>query len=229
MIKIELLEKAGIMPAIRGMRNAFNSWDKSDSDPIYISDEETLNMSLFDYQLGDADKKLAMSLNKSGSSHSKYRRMIMVWIDITAPLYWWKEFDTYRAGVEKNSCSTMHTIANKEFTIDDFSHEHLLKVPEIDTITDFPPLVSLHYIMSVLNEYRQKYLETKDKKYWWQLIQLLPSSYNQKRTVMISYETLAAIYHDRKGHKLDEWGEFRKWIENLEYSDLITEVEDEEV
>lgn len=235
MIKIETIQTAGVMPAIHGMRNAFNSWNKSDSAPIYIADEVTDNMALFDYFLGDEDKKLAMSLNKAGSSHSKYRRMMIVWADITAPLYWWKEFDTYRTGVEKNSCSTMHTIANKEFNISDFSTEHLMSID--DTIEDSsqrtrpivlqPPTISLLHLIQVLNENRENYLETRDKKYWWQMIQLLPSSYNQTRTVMMSYEALASMYRDRKGHKLDEWEEFRKWIEKLEYSDLITGGEEE--
>ena len=150
-------------------------------------------------------------LRNAGTDHRKYLRMITVYADITAPLYWWKEYDTYKVGTVANSCSTMHKIADKKFTMDDFSHEHLSDY-EIDT---------LEYIVHRLNENRISYLKAKDKNYWWQMIQLLPSSYNQKRTVMLNYEVLANMYKSRKAHKLDEWLDFCKWVETLPYSELI--------
>lgn len=221
MIKIEKVRISGIEEAIRGMRNPKNSWDKSDSEPIYICDEETGNRALFDYMLGDNDKKLMLTLNKAGTSHSKYRRMLVVWCDITAPLYWWKEFDTYKVGTVADSCSTMHKLASRDLTLSDFSCEHLISHDPIES-RSFSSKMLLKITVDVINQYRQKFVETGDKEYWWQMIQLLPSSYNQKRTVMMSYEVLASIYEQRKGHKLDEWHDFRKWVENLEYSDLIT-------
>lgn len=231
MIKIEKTMVTGWEPAIRGMRNPMNSWDKSDS--VFSFDGHVI--------LGENDKKLMRQLIWGGSDHAKFRRMIAVYCDITAPLYWWKEFDTYKVGTVANSCSTMHKIAAKEFTLEDFSCEHLSyydpeksmddqddayvvlghiqeEDEEIRTwYTDF--LVDVIYF---LNEARKKYIETKDKKYWWQMIQLLPSSYNQKRTVMINYEVLANIHNARKNHKLDEWHDFCDWIEKLPESWIIT-------
>ena len=209
MIKIENVEVMGWEHAIRGMRNPMNSWDKGDSSflAIYCS-----GITEPELELGENDHKLAMKLIKAGSDHRKFMRMITVYLDITAPLYWWKEFDTYKVGTVANSCSTMHKIAAKRFDQDDFSHEHLTN--------------SGNYILNctidMLNDYRTRYLETKDKKYWWQMIQLLPSSYNQKRTVMLNYEVLANIHKSRRNHKLDEWHDFCDWIRELPYSELIT-------
>lgn len=217
MIKIESTETYGWEAAIRGMRNPLNSWDKSDSyfGPDYLEDENTYVKSF----IGSNDFDLMKRLRNAGTDHRKYMRMITVSCDITAPLYWWKEFDTYKVGTVANSCSTMHKIQAKEFTIDDFSHEHIL----CETFTGLVnPTTLLNGIVDVLNQNRKLYLETKDKKYWWQMIQLLPSSYNQKRTVMLNYEVLANIYKSRKNHKLDEWHVFCDWIEGLPYSKLIT-------
>lgn len=300
MIKIENVETYGWEAAIRGMRNPMNSWDKSDSGwtsdylegyiKIATDDEDW-----YEYRIGPNDQKLMKTLAKAGSTHAKYRRMIMVSLDITAPLYWWKEFDTYKVGTVANSCSTMHKIAAKEFELDDFSHEHLFASPDYDEIPDFENdediiqykklidealklmregkeyiwperiesaeerEVQWHYnngayfaevecdihgdmdewvetkyaldvltkTIEALNYYRKKFLETKDKRYWWQMIQLLPSSYNQKRTVMLNYEILSHMYHDRKDHKLDEWRDFCKWIETLPFSEIITGEEEE--
>lgn len=206
---------------ILGARNAMNSWEKSDS----IFDIKSIDC----FELGPNDLSLMMKLRNAGTDHRKFMRMITVYVDITAPLYWWKEFDTYRAGVkrldepnpfdiEMNSCSTMHTIHKKEFTLDDFSCEHILD----ETFTaEVIPKVILEATIKCLNENRAHYLSTKDKKYWWQMIQLLPTSYNQKRTVMLNYEVLANIYKSRKDHKLDEWREFCCWIEELPYAELI--------
>lgn len=196
---------------IEGMRNPMNSWDKSDSHKTHIEDPETLECADFEFFLGDADHQLMTNLAKGGAVHAKYRRMIPVFLTINAPLYWWKEFDTYKVGTVANSCSTMHKIHAKEFTLDDFSHEHL----------DRPSLNLLYDIVSELNANRSMFLETKDKNYWWQMIQLLPTSYNQKRTVLLNYEVLVNIYHSRKNHKLDEWHTFCDWIRNLPHSDLI--------
>lgn len=221
MIKIENIKIAGIEDAIRGMRNPMNSWKSSDSVPIYISDEASGNEAFFDYLLGDADKSLAMGLNAGGACHSKYRRMIAVWVDITAPLYWWKEFDTYKVGTVANSCSTMHKLTSRDLTLDDFSCEHLISNDPVEG-RSFSSKSLLDITIGVINQYRKKYQETRNKTFWWQMIQLLPSSYNQKRTVMLNYEVLAKIYSERENHKLDEWKDFRKWIESLEYSELIT-------
>lgn len=211
MIKFEELEVVGLDHAIRGMRNPKNSWDKSDSD-IY-------NKKF----IGTKDLNLMMQLAKGGPVHAKYRRMISVYVDITAPLYWWKEFDTYKVGTVANSCSTMHKLDSKEFTIDDFSHEHLLDHGDEGVfLGDWVPLYVLEHLIVVLNKQRDKFLVTKDKKYWWQMIQLLPTSYNQKRTVMLNYEVLTNIWESRKGHKLDEWHEFCEMIEDLPYSSIIT-------
>lgn len=217
MIKIENTETYGWEAAIRGMRNPMNSWDKIDSyfGPEYLEDENIYVKSF----IGSNDYDLMARLRNAGTDHRKYMRMITVSCDITAPLYWWKEFDTYKIGTVANSCSTMHKIQAKEFTIDDFSHEHIL----CETFTGLVnPLALLNGIVDALNQNRKLYLETKDKKYWWQMIQLLPSSYNQKRTVMLNYEVLANIYKSRKNHKLDEWHVFCDWIETLPYSKLIT-------
>lgn len=191
---------------IMGMRNPLNSWEKSDSQ-----------FWLAHMRLGEKDKDLMIRLANGGSVHAKYRRMIAVYADITAPLYWWKEADTYRAGVEKNSCSTMHKIAAKEFTLEDFSYENLFNEPE----NRYFGRNAFSSLIDELNKARNLYLNTKDKKYWYQMIQLLPSSYNQKRTVMMNYEVLTNIYHSRKDHKLDEWHVFCDWIKTLPYSVLI--------
>ena len=221
MIKFEKTRISGIEDAIRGMRNPMNSWKSSDSVPIYISDEASGNEAFFDYLLGDADKSLAMGLNAGGACHSKYRRMIVVWVDITAPLYWWKEFDTYKVGTVANSCSTMHKLASRDLTLDDFSCEHLISNDPVEG-RSFSSKSLLDITIGVINQYRKKYQETRNKTFWWQMIQLLPSSYNQKRTVMLNYEVLAKIYVERENHKLDEWNLFREWIKTLEYSELIT-------
>lgn len=191
---------------IMGMRNPLNSWNRSDSQfwPEHM-------------QLGDKDRDLMKRLADGGPVHAKYRRMIAVYADITAPLYWWKEADTYRAGVEKNSCSTMHKIAAKKFTLEDFSYENLFNEPE----NGYFGRNAFSSLIDELNKARNLYLSTKDKKYWYQMIQILPSSYNQKRTVMMNYEVLCNIYHSRKGHKLEEWNQFCSWIETLPYSELI--------
>lgn len=172
-----------------------------------------------------------MKLRNAGTDHRKFMRMITVYMDITAPLYWWKEFDTYKVGTVANSCSTMHKLAAKEFTLEDFSHEHLITrekplVESADAVEPPNAIWLIHRIIQTLNQYRNLYLQTKDKKYWWQMIQLLPSSYNQKRTVMLNYEVLANIYKARHDHKLDEWRELCNWIESLPYSELITGVLD---
>nr|DAT41910.1 MAG TPA: hypothetical protein [Caudoviricetes sp.] len=255
MITITNVETYGWEAAIRGMRNPMNSWDKSDSyfGDSYLEDENTYVKS----NIGPNDLDLMKRLVKAGTDHRKFMRMITVSCDITAPLYWWKEFKTYRSGrkfgddepaimdiidegyleydIEMNSCSTMHKIHSKEFEIDDFSHEHLddsvTQGFSIRDVTgeyagiDMSSVDFLQLICNVLNLYRCRYLETKDKKNWWQIIQLLPSSYNQKRTVMLNYEVLANMYKSRKGHKLDEWNEFCDWIEKLPYSELITREE----
>ena len=205
---------------ILGARNAMNSWDRSDSEIKY----ENIRDSEGYIEIGPNDHELMMKLAKGGSVHAKYRRMITVYVDITAPLYWWKEFDTYKVGTVANSCSTMHKIHAKEFELDDFSCEHLrtYKGDFLDASRNpFSALNMLEDIITVLNRYRDCFIETKDKQYWWQMIQLLPSSYNQKRTVMLNYEVLTNIYEWRKNHKLDEWVEFCKWIETLPYSEII--------
>jgi hypothetical protein len=248
MIKLENVEVMGWEHAIRGMRNPKNSWEKSDTAWVSMEEvDDTGNSYLeLDYEwdvakiIGPNDHQLMMSLAKGGSVHAKYRRMITVYLDITAPLYWWKEFDTYKVGTVANSCSTMHKIHAKGFTLDDFSCEHLLSDPrgdksdvpliEVPNIGDvaYDPVTIMDLTINMLNASRLYYLETKDKKYWWQMIQLLPTSYNQKRTVMLNYEVLAGMYESRKNHKLDEWREFCKWIESLPYSEIITGKEDSE-
>ena len=248
-MKIEKTEVVGFEAAIRGMRNPKNSWEKSDSEfitsdgdhhdicghsgPWFGSDgwEEVL--------IGENDLNLMTTLRNAGTDHRKFMRMITVYLEITAPLYWWKEFDTYKVGTVANSCSTMHKIADKEFTLDDFSHEHLFKEDDVGGMyysataeEEFTSTDVLKVIIEALNVYRKTYMAVKadtvsdydhmSKEYWWQMIQLLPSSYNQKRTVMLNYEVLANIYKSRKDHKLDEWHTFCDWIESLPYSELIT-------
>lgn len=226
MLKIENVEITGWEHSIRGMRNPKNSWERSDSlfckrgDCISCEMSADCGATQLDYDIGENDLDLATRLSNAGPVHRKFMRMITVYLDITAPLYWWKEFDTYKVGTVANSCSTMHKIHAKEFTLDDFSHEHLLGYDELNW-GDTAPLATLYCVINALNVYRQKYLETKDKKYWWQMIQLLPSSYNQKRTVMLNYEVLANIYEWRRDHKLDEWHTLCDWIESLPYSELI--------
>ena len=225
MIRFEHTEVSGWEAAIRGMRNPMNSWEKSDSgwcnDWAYSVDSPVkAHISVDsdregDYELaiGSNDQRLMITLRDAGSDHRKFMRMINVTADITAPLYWWKEYDTYKIGTVANSCSTMHKIHSKELTIDDFSHEHLVGEAE----------KALKFIIGEINFARQALLETNDKEYWWEMIQLLPSSYNQKRTVQLNYEVLRNIYHSRKNHKLDEWRVgFMDWIKALPYSELIT-------
>lgn len=210
MIKLERYEVMNFENAMRGARNPLNSWSRMDS--------KTEN-GVFTFGPNDLD--LAKRLCKAGSDHRKFIRQIFVTVDITAPIYWWKEYDTYKVGTVANSCSTMHKIHEKEFTLKDFSYEHLLGPDDLNW-GDTVPLVTLECVISALNVYRQKYLETQDKTYWWQIIQLLPSSYNQRRTVMLNYEVLANMYKSRKNHKLDEWHTFCDWIKELPYSEIIT-------
>lgn len=230
MIKIENVETCGWEAAIRGMRNPKNSWKKSDSEWYPIGIPTTNPAAINDkylsqkYCLGDNDLGLMTRLRNAGTDHRKFMRMIAVYLDITAPLYWWKEFDTYKVGTVTDSCSTMHKIHAKEFELDDFSHEHIINsvsmgAQEIEV--RISPMQALLTTIECLNFYRELYLESKDKKHWWQMIQLLPSSYNQRRTIMLNYEVLANIYKSRRNHKLDEWRELCAWIETLPYSELI--------
>lgn len=222
MIKIENVDVSGWEAAIRGMRNPLNSWEKSDSRWEPQFDTETGPCHGF-FVIGPNDLNLMARLRNAGTDHRKFMRMITVYVDITAPLYWWKEFDTYKIGTVANSCSTMHKIAAKEFTLEDFSHEHLFTEENLRYEAEPDSLKLLNTIINALNAYRLAYLEEGDKSIWWQMIQLLPSSYNQKRTVMLNYEVLANIYKSRKNHKLDEWSVgFMDWIESLPYSELIT-------
>lgn len=225
MIKIENTEIVGWEAAIRGMRNPMNSWEKSDSkwysigiptsNPAAINDKYLSQK----YCIGDNDYDLMKRLRNAGTDHRKFMRMITVYVDITAPLYWWKEFDTYKVGTVANSCSTMHKIHAKEFTLEDFSCEHLFDTPESEFNDSMDVLKE---VVDILNLYRGHFVKNPHRKdYWWQLIQLLPSSYNQRRTVMLNYEVLANIYKSRRNHKLDEWHVFCEWIENLPYSELI--------
>jgi hypothetical protein len=224
MIKLKTLDIQGFDPAIHGMRNPKNSWDKSDSFPAVdcgkcgrieregCCTKEGRDCTGFEcFEIGQNDMKLAKTLASAGSVHAKYRRMLIVWVDITAPLYWWKEFDTYKVGTVANSCSTMHKIHEKEFTIENFSYDHLNE----------KSLYMLNDTIKYLNAVREAFLDTKDKDYWWQMIQLLPSSYNQTRTVMLNYEVLANICEYRRGHKLDEWRDFIEWARGLPYSELF--------
>ena len=254
MIKFQNAEVMGWEAAIRGMRNPMNSWEKSDS--VFV-DEEGDYYNIIGNQwpcyegrgemaIGPNDLDLMKRLRNAGTDHRKFMRMITVYVDITAPLYWWKEFDTYKVSTVANSCSTMHKIADREFTLEDFSTEHFITADNDDPMdayfvgnTRWGSDDVMNITLKVLNGYRNRYLKTKDKKYWWQMIQLLPSSYNQKRTVMMNYEVLANIYKSRKNHKLDEWAEHSKeeiikdalngsfgfcdWIKTLPYSELITQ------
>ena len=203
MIKVENIGVWGFEHAIRGMRNPMNSWDKSDS---------RFWNNIAEYEIGKNDLDLMKRLYKAGTEHRKYLRQIMVSLDITAPLYWWKEFDTYKVGTTANSCSTMHKIAAKEFELDDFSHEHLSV-----------ELNCLEVTIIGLNSARKRYLNTKDKNHWWEMIQLLPSSYNQKRTITMNYENVVSMIHQRTGHKLDEWNDFVEILKNLPYVKEITD------
>lgn len=228
MIKFEHTEVVGWEHAIRGMRNPMNSWEKSDSFNSTAA-WDSYRFGEGDPEIGPNDLDLMMQLRNAGTDHRKFMRMITVYVDITAPLYWWKEFDTYKVGTVANSCSTMHKIAAKEFTLEDFSIEHLMEWEDYESeAKELKPTRLCNfkfYLMdtiSALNNARDLYLQTNDKKYWWQMIQLLPSSYNQKRTVMMNYEVLANIYKSRRNHKLDEWRELCDWIESLPYSELIT-------
>lgn len=232
MLKIEDIDVMGMRKAIKGMRNAMNSWDKSDSYfqrqcSFYAGCEETEECN----HIGEKDMELAKRLIKSGSSDRKFMRMIHVQVDVTAPLYWWKEYDTYKVGTVANSCSTMHTLHKRDLTIDDFSHEHLSER-------------SMNFVQNLIEEInRNRSLYVKgfkgvpgdndcdvkpyDKAYWWQIIQLLPSSFNQMRTIDLDYETLYSIYHQRRNHKLDEWREFCKWIETLPYMKEFLELDEQ--
>lgn len=249
MLKIENTEVTGWEAAIRGMRNPMNSWEKSDS--IFVEDGEyhdicgnygPYNSKVTDtetfFEMGEKDFDLMTRLRNSGTDHRKFMRMITVYLDITAPLYWWKEFDTYKVGTVANSCSTMHKIAAKEFDVNDFSHEHIEELDGDEYNMSYDWLLRT---VDILNYYREEYniaseklkrtdlteaerkhVLAQQKLYWWQMIQLLPSSYNQRRTVMLNYEVLANIYKSRRNHKLDEWHTFCDWIEELPYSELIT-------
>ena len=253
MLKIENTEVMGWEHAIRGMRNPMNSWEKSDrfipcdvkTECHKCTDNQRCEKYFSVYGegiafrhnqfLGPNDLELMTTLRNAGTDHRKFMRMITVYLDITAPLYWWKEFDTYKVGTVANSCSTMHKITDKEFTLEDFSHEMLMDNVCADIFQVKSPLDILYSTIDMLNLCRKKYLEVKAKPfkdednkklllkaYWWQMIQLLPSSYNQRRTVMLNYEVLANIYKSRRNHKLDEWHTFCDWIESLPYSALIT-------
>lgn len=247
MIKLENFEVVGWEHAIRGMRNPMNSWEKTDSfecvspvpafavcdDCPMHQGEEPHDFCVRDrigasHIIGPNDHSLMMKLRNAGTDHRKFMRQIVVYVDITAPLYWWKEFDTYKVGTVANSCSTMHKIHAKEFTLDDFSYEDLIETvvvkDNLPLCGQFAtnPLNVLIGVIDSLNVCRQVFIETKDKIYWKQMIQLLPTSYNQKRTVMLNYEVLANIYKSRKNHKLDEWRVLCDWAEGLPYSELIT-------
>lgn len=234
MLKIENVEVVGWEAAIRGMRNPKNSWVKSDSHWDYVNQgPEYLTVAHFDdsdFNIGPNDKKLMSTLRNAGTDHRKFMRMITVYLDITAPLYWWKEFDTYKVGTVANSCSTMHKIAAKEFTLEDFSCEHLCD-DELELLKEIITRLNMNRIVFIAKDDKRvdRYSVMTDecyakykKKLWWQMIQLLPSSYNQKRTIMLNYEVLANIYKSRRHHKLDEWHTLCDWIESLPYSELIT-------
>ena len=213
MLKLENTEVFSWEAAIRGMRNPMNSWNKSDSYWTANSKRPFTER----FAIGENDLKLMKSLSKAGNDHAKFLRMINVTVDITAPLYWWKEFDTYKVGTVANSCSTMHKIHAKEFTLDDFSCEHLDDAFERDGLLVAGYKRYLEYVIDGLNDAREMYLETKDKYYWWQMIQLLPSSYNQKRTVQLNYQVLKSMYFARRNHKLDCWRTFCDWMLTLPY------------
>lgn len=225
MIEFEHSEVWGWEHAIRGMRNPLNSWDKSDSRFNYnieattAGDEEPQYIHI-DAMIGYNDLDLMRRLIRAGSSHRKFLRQIFVSVDITAPRYWWAEFGTYKVGTTANSCSTMHKITAKEFELDDFSHEHLITDEPIPTRI-YSPMQMMEANVKNLNHLRSLYLETQDKKYWWQLIQLLPQSYNQRRTVTLTYENLLNMVSQRRGHKLDEWHDFCDWVFTLPYSEEL--------
>ena len=229
MIKIENVEVTGWEHAIRGMRSPMNSWEKSDSE-FEVLGKEPDNAIIVDWPgdavswVGPNDQKLMMTLRNAGTDHRKFMRMIVVYLDIVAPIYWWKQADQYKIGTVTNSCSTMHKIHAKEFTLEDFSCEHLYDgwTTEGDGKAVPNSMDILRSTINILNQYREIYLATKEKRYWWQMIQLLPSSYNQRRTVMLNYEVLRNMYHARINHKLDCWHIFCDWIETLPYSELIT-------
>lgn len=229
MIKIENVDTYGWEAAIRGMRNPKNSWDKSDTILTLQGNSEKKRFEIA-VEIGDNDLKLMKNLANAGSDHGKFLRMITVTADVLAPLYWWKEFDTYKVGTVANSCSTMHKIHDKKFTLNDFSCEHLDDVYEADdkNVVYYngeyanSPFEVLEFTVDALNKYRNSYLETKEKRYWWMMIQLLPSSYNQRRTVQLNYAVLKNIYHSRRHHKLDEWRTFCDFIRTLPYSEIIT-------
>lgn len=220
MLKAENTQVYGWGAAIRGMRNAKNSWDKSDSYWTYVENPETLNTAPFEFFVGENDLELMKKLAKAGSDHRKFMRMIVVYVDVTAPLYWWKEACTYRIGTVMNSCSTMHKLHERPLTLDDFSHEHLWGNKKCRDVDD--PVGIMNMVIDMVNDLRDGFLDTDSKDFWNQMIQLLPSSYNQRRTWMLNYEVLRNIYHARKNHKLDEWHTFCDWIETLPYSELIT-------
>lgn len=233
MITFEHAEVVGWEAAIRGMRNPMNSWERSDSQLCKSSDgfedcrvgvhggcprrdEDYFKEDIF--CIGKNDFELMQRLARAGTDHRKFMRMIVVYVDVTAPLYWWKEFDTYKVGTVANSESTMHTISKRDLTLDDFSHDHIYD----DMTTEPSSLKALTFVIDTINQYRRLYKVSGAKGDWWQIIQLLPSSFNQKRTVQLNYEVLSNIYHARKNHKLTEWREFCHWIESLPYSELIT-------
>lgn len=240
MIRIENTGVYGFEAAIRGMRNPMNSWNQSDSHvcacadgyldcPMVLNDDEPAkecDPDKYNFCVGEKDFCLMKKLAAAGPDHGKFLRMIIVTLDIVAPLYWWKEFDTYKVGTVANSCSTMHKIHAKEFDVNDFSHEHVEELTGDDYNMSYDFLLRT---VDILNYYRKKFLETNVKTYWWQFIQLLPSSYNQRRTVQLNYAVLQNIYHARKGHKLDEWHTFCDWIKELPYSELITNNGNEEL
>ena len=229
MLNITNIAVMNLENAMRGARNPMNSWGKSDSKYLCVHGypeacfgNSCAGCSEYQYILGENDLDLAKRLVNSGTDHRKFIRQIIVSMDITAPLYWWKEFDTYKVGTVANSCSTMHKIHAKEFTLDDFSHEHLKTYHDGTSIGIegrlFAPSDVLEFVIDALNHYRSLYLDTKNKEYWWNMIQLLPSSYNQLRTVTMIYENMSNMYHARKNHKLDEWHAFCSEIEKLPYA-----------
>ena len=223
MIKFEHTEVFGWEASTRGLRNPLNSWDKSDSSfkKDYLLNNQLTEITVPRLYIGKNDISLMKRLRKAGTDHRKYLRMIVVYVDITAPLYWWKEFDTYKVGTVANSCSTMHKIHAKEFTLDDFSHEHLIDDEDYTSYKGewiTPKEILEDIIVPTLNELREAYIETKNKELWWQMIQLLPSSYNQKRTVMLNYEVLNNIYKSRNNHKLDEWSENIIEVDGVEFT-----------
>ncbi len=246
MITFEHTEVVGFDHAIRGMRNPLESWYKSDSEYLCkkCNQQNTCEKASNKYIIGDNDLSLMLKLAKAGSEHAKYRRMIVLYCDIKAPLYWWKEFDTYKIGTVANSCSTMHTIHKKTFELEDFSYEHVSDdimdhswIEDDFSIGEYAdqqhisrPIDVLKSVIKILNKNQALDLASKDKRYWWNMVQLLPSSYNQRRTVMMNYEVLSNVYKQREGHKLDEWNQFREWIDTLPYSEIITlkgEIKDE--